>query len=69
MGFDQTDMTVKILHQGSAVLDPVTAIHVDQVVQWADLGLVNVAANDAPDPALAGHLQHRILKLCDKLHR
>ena len=53
MGIDQTNVTVKVLLQSRAVLDPVSAVHVNQVVHRTDLGMMDVPADDSPDAVLA----------------
>ena len=69
MQFQQVDISLEILSECSAALDPVTAIEVLETVDGADFGTMNVSADHPFDPRLAGHAHHRLLVLRHVSHR
>jgi hypothetical protein len=45
------ELAVEMLDESSAALDPVTAVAIKNLADLPQLGMVNVAADDALDPA------------------
>ena len=58
---------VEILDQRGAAFDPVAVVAVEDAVDVADLGLVDVAADHAVDAAPARLAGHRVLEVADEL--
>lgn len=52
MVFDEGEFSVEIFRQRGAILNPIAAVHVNDVVQRANFGTMNVTANDTGHPAL-----------------
>ena len=65
MQFQQMDVTLKILGEGGAAFHPVPAIEVLEPLDRANLGAVNMAANDPVNPGLTRHVNHSLLKAGD----
>src|SRR5579883_1312869 len=59
---------VEILDQRGAALDPVAVVAVEDAVDGADLGMVDMAAHHAVDAAAARFARHRALIVADELH-
>jgi hypothetical protein len=58
-----------VLDQGGAAFDPVAVVAVGDAVHVADLGVVDMAADDAVEAAAAGFLGQRRLEVVDVLDR
>lgn len=69
MEANEFDFAVEIFNQGSATLHPVSAVKVLDAVDHFDLGLVDMAADDAIGLMAAGHGGQRLFVLGDKFHR
>src|SRR6476619_236999 len=54
-----------MLHQGRAALDPIAVVAIEDGAELADLGLVDMAADDAVDPAPARLFGQRPLEIVD----
>jgi hypothetical protein len=62
-------LPVEVLDDGGAGIDPVAAVDVSEAVDLLDRGPVDVAADDAIEPALAGVADGRILEIEDEVER
>src|SRR4051794_21113957 len=60
---------VEVLDQGGAALHPVAVIAVEDAVDGADLGVMDVAADHAVDAAAARLACHRLFVVGDELDR
>jgi hypothetical protein len=60
--------SVEMLDQSSAALNPVTAVAIENVADLAQLGMVDVAADDTLDPAAARLVGHGFAKRADVFH-
>ena len=65
---DDAQAAVEILDQRGAALDPVAVVAVEDAVDGADLGVMDVAAHHAVDAAAARFARHRVLVVVDELH-
>src|SRR5690606_30507446 len=54
-----------ILDERGAALDPVAVVAIEEAVDRRELGLMDVAANDAVDAGLSGRAERRILEALD----
>lgn len=68
MEANEAEVAVEVLHQGRAVLDPITAVHVEHVPDLANLRPVDVPADHAGHSALAAELEHRVFVVGHVLH-
>src|SRR5271169_5220266 len=57
-----------MLDERGAALDPVAAVAIENPAEIANLGVVNMAADDAVDPAAARFIGHHLAKRDNVLH-
>lgn len=62
-------MTVEMLYQRRAALDPVAIIAICHAVDVPDFGMVDMAADNAVYLAVASDIGKRIFEIRDELHR
>jgi hypothetical protein len=60
---------VEVLDQRGAAFDPVAVVAVEDAVDRADLGVVDVPAHHAVDAASSRLARHRVFVVVDELHR
>ena len=65
----QAQFTVRIFHQRRQALDPVAVVAIDDTADVADLGLVDVAADDAIQALLLGLVSERVFEGGDVVPR
>ena len=66
---DQFEATVKVLDDGRTGIDPVAAIDVSEAVDFADRRPMDMAADNAIQPTLAGVMDGRIFKVENEIER
>src|SRR5215475_9812485 len=62
---DDLEMAVRVLDHGAAALDPVAAIDVADAVEFADRGVMDVAADDAGGGVALRLDRERLLECAD----
>ena len=65
---DQPHLAIHVLDQRGAAFNPVAVVALANTVDVPNLGMVNVAAHDGVDAALARRLGHSFLEAADVLH-
>ena len=63
--FQDLEPAVGMLHQGRAALDPIAVVAIEDGAELADLGLMDMAADDTVDPAPARLIGQRHLEIVD----
>lgn len=63
---DQFHAAVEVFDEGGAGFNPVAAVEIGEVVDFANFGFVDVAADDAIGPVAAGLAHHGLFVVDDK---
>jgi hypothetical protein len=66
---DQFEPAVEVLDDGGAGIDPVAAVDVGEATDVADRRPVDMAADHAVQPALAGVMDGRLLEIENEIER
>jgi hypothetical protein len=69
MESDQHEFSFGIFRQRSAVLDPIAAVHVNEISHRTNLRPMNVTADDSGHAVLATELNHGVLVIVHVFHR
>lgn len=60
MEFNEGELAVEIFGQGGAIFNPIAAVHVNYIAEFANFRTMDVPTNHTGHAALAGELDHRV---------
>src|ERR1700743_1983815 len=66
---DDFKLSIETLDSGRTTLDPISTVHIDQIVEVPDHRMMDVSTNDTIDVMAPGFRGQRFLELTDKIDR